>query len=126
MKNNPFISIIAVFYNGEKYLEEVVKSVINQTYENVEHVMIGDGSAYGVVDIIKKYENKISCWVSEKDSGISDAFNKGFNGCIGEILYWFNYDDLLVDKDLNIVTLRDFSFHSLGKLMYYKRILLQE
>ncbi len=146
----PLITIITVVYNGEKYLEETIQSVINQTYSNVEYIIIDGGSTDGTIDIIKKYEENIAYWVSEPDDGQTDALIKGFDRCTGDILYWLNYDDLLydentlidvvkvfenndnielvygddllVDKDLNIIKLRDFSFHSLGKLMYYKSI----
>lgn len=78
MENNkPLISIITVVYNGEKYLEETIQSVMNQTYDNVEYIIIDGGSSDGTLDIIKKYEDKIDYWVSERDGGISDAFNKG-------------------------------------------------
>jgi len=73
----PLITIITVVYNGEKYLEETIQSVINQTYPNVEYIIIDGGSTDGTLDIIRKYEDYIDYWVSEKDRGISDAFNKG-------------------------------------------------
>jgi len=73
----PLISIITAVYNGEQFLEETIKSIINQTYKNIEYIIIDGGSTDGTLDIIKKYENKLAYWVSEKDSGISDAFNKG-------------------------------------------------
>ena len=63
----PKISIITVVYNGEKYLEQTIKSIINQTYKNFEYIIIDGGSTDGTVDIIKKYEGKISYWISEKD-----------------------------------------------------------
>lgn len=65
-KGKPLISIITVVYNGEKYLEETIQSVINQTYENVEYIIIDGGSTDGTLEIIKKYEDKIDYWVSEK------------------------------------------------------------
>jgi len=73
----PLITVITVVYNGEKTLEQTIQSVINQTYPNVEYIIIDGGSTDGTLDIIKKYEDYIDYWVSEKDSGISDAFNKG-------------------------------------------------
>lgn len=82
----PSISIITVVYNGEKYLEETIKSVINQTYENLEYIIIDGGSTDGTLDIIKKYEDKIDYWVSEKDKGISDAFNKGVKVANGDYI----------------------------------------
>ena len=74
----PLISIITVVYNGAKYLEETIQSVINQSYPNVEYIIIDGGSIDGTLDIIKKYEDTIDYWVSEKDNGIYDAMNKGW------------------------------------------------
>jgi len=75
----PLISIITVVYNGEKYLEETIQSVINQTYPNVEYIIVDGGSTDGTLDIIKKYEDRIDYWLSERDKGIYDAMNKGWS-----------------------------------------------
>jgi hypothetical protein len=75
LDNKPSISIITVVYNGEKYLEETIKSVITQTYDNVEYIIIDGGSTDGTLDIIKKYEDYIDYWVSEKDGGMYNAIN---------------------------------------------------
>ena len=91
--DKPLISIITVVFNGEKYLEETIQSVINQTYSNVEYIIIDGGSTDGTLDIIKKYEDKIDYWVSEKDEGISDGFNKGIKLSKGKILGIINSDD---------------------------------
>ena len=107
--DKPLISIITVVYNGEKYLEETIKSVINQTYDNVEYIIIDGGSTDGTIDIIRKYEDKISYWISEKDKGISDAFNKGVKVAKGEYINFqgdgdgFYADDILekVFDDIN-------------------------
>jgi len=78
-EDKPLISIITVVLNGEKYLEETIQSVINQTYDNVEYIIIDGGSTDGTLDIIKKYEDRIDYWVSEKDKGLYDAMNKGWS-----------------------------------------------
>jgi glycosyltransferase involved in cell wall biosynthesis len=72
------ITIITVVYNGVKYLEETIKSVLNLPYDNIDYIVIDGGSIDGTVDIIKKYESRISYWVSEMDNGIYDAMNKGW------------------------------------------------
>jgi len=95
--NYPLISIITVVYNGEKYLEKAIKSVINQTYPNVEYIIIDGGSTDGTLDIIKKYENYIDYWVSEKDCGIYDAMNKGVSLAKGDWVYFLGADDILYD-----------------------------
>jgi len=72
------ISIITVVYNGAAYLEETIKSVLAQSNDNLDYIVIDGGSTDGTVDIIKKYEDRISYWISEKDGGIYDAMNKGW------------------------------------------------
>ncbi len=90
---NPLISIITVVYNGEKFLEKTIQSVINQSYKNIEYIIIDGGSRDKTVDIIKKYEDKIDYWVSEKDDGIYDAMNKGIKVARGEFIAFLNADD---------------------------------
>ncbi len=93
-KNNlPLVSIITVVYNGEKYLKQTIQSVINQTYKNIEYIIIDGGSTDGTLDIIKKYEEYISFWVSEPDKGLYDAMNKGIGIAKGELIGMINSDD---------------------------------
>ncbi|MFA6144570.1 MAG: glycosyltransferase family 2 protein [Sulfurimonas sp.] len=105
--DKPLISIITVVYNGEKYLEETIQSVINQTYDNVEYIIIDGGSTDGTVDIINKYENQIDYWVSERDKGIYDAMNKGIDLAFGDYIFFLGADDRLenilhiIFKDIN-------------------------
>ena len=73
--NSPLITIITVVYNSVSYLEETIISVVNQTYENIEYIIIDGGSTDGTIDIIRKYEAKIAYWVSEKDKGIYHTNN---------------------------------------------------
>jgi glycosyltransferase involved in cell wall biosynthesis len=90
--------------------------VINQTYDNVEYIIIDGGSTDGTIDIIKKYEDKIDYWVSEKDSGIYDAMNKGLALANGDYVYFLGSDDFLSHKNM----LRDLSsyFLSIYDLIY--------
>ncbi|MCM8833248.1 MAG: glycosyltransferase [Candidatus Omnitrophica bacterium] len=92
------ISVITVVFNGERYLEETIQSVINQTYPNVEYIIIDGGSTDGTLDIIKKYEDKIDYWVSEKDKGIYDAMNKGIRVAVGEWINFINAGDTFLDQ----------------------------
>jgi glycosyltransferase involved in cell wall biosynthesis len=80
--------------NGAKTLEETIQSVINQTYPNVEYIIIDGSSTDGTLDIIKKYEDYIDYWVSEKDKGIYDAMNKGASVALGSWLYFLGSDDV--------------------------------
>jgi glycosyltransferase involved in cell wall biosynthesis len=93
MANAPLVSIITIVYNGEKHLEQTIKSVIEQTYPNIEYLVIDGGSTDGSLSIIRQYEKHIDYWISEKDRGISDAFNKGLRNAKGEIIGMINADD---------------------------------
>lgn len=90
---SPLISIITVCYNALPEIEYTILSVINQTYSNIEYIIIDGGSTDGSIDIIKKYENKISYWVSEPDNGIYDAMNKGISLANGEWINFINSGD---------------------------------
>lgn len=93
MTTIPKISIITPSYNQGKYLERTIRSVLEQNYPNLEYIIIDGGSTDTSVEIIKKYESKISYWVSEKDQGQSHAINKGFEKITGDIVAWINSDD---------------------------------
>ena len=67
------ISIITIVFNDANGLEKTIQSVVNQTYDNIEHIIIDGGSTDSTVDVIKKYEPEITCWVSEPDKGVYDA-----------------------------------------------------
>lgn len=92
----PKISIVTVNYNNDQFLEETIKSVLNQNYPNLEYIIIDGGSTDGSVEVIKRYESKLSYWVSEKDEGQYFAVQKGFDKSTGEIMAWINSDDLFV------------------------------
>ena len=89
----PLISIITVVFNGVKTIEKTIQSVINQTYENIEYIVVDGGSADGTLEVIKKYENHLDFWVSESDKGIYDAMNKGIRLAHGELIGIINADD---------------------------------
>lgn len=91
--NWPKISIVTPSFKQGKYIEETIRSVLLQNYPNLEYILIDADSKDETVNIIKKYEDKIHYWVSESDSGQSDAINKGFDKATGEIMAWINSDD---------------------------------
>jgi len=93
MSSHPLISVITVVYNGEKYLEQTIQSVVGQTYTNIEYIIVDGGSTDGTLDLIKKYESNISKWVSERDKGLYDAMNKGIRMAKGDIIGMINSDD---------------------------------
>lgn len=103
MKPYPKITIVTPSFNQAIFLERTILSVINQGYPNLEYIIIDGGSTDGSVDIIKKYESHISKWVSEPDSGQSNAINKGFKMATGDLYNWLNSDDILYPATLKIV-----------------------
>lgn len=98
----PLVSVITAVFNGERHLEQTILSVLNQTYDNVEYIIIDGGSTDGTLEIIKEYEDKIDIWVSESDKGISDAFNKGIALSSGEIIGIINSDDWYEPESVEI------------------------
>jgi len=98
------ISIITITYNSEKTLEQTIKSVVDQGYANLEYIIIDGGSKDGTLDIVNKYRDIIAVVVSEKDNGISDAFNKGIKRATGDVIGIINSDDLLAEGALKALS----------------------
>lgn len=96
----PKISIVTPSFNQGKYLEETITSVLDQEYPNLEYIIIDGGSTDNSVDIIKKYANRLSYWISEPDEGMYFALQKGFKKSTGDIMGWLNSDDILHFKSL--------------------------
>ena len=99
----PKISIVTPSYNQDQYLEDTILSVLGQGYPNLEYLIYDAASTDNSVAIIKKYENQLFHWVSEKDNGQADAINKGFEKATGEILMWLNSDDVLMPNVLHFI-----------------------
>jgi len=97
--NNPLITVVTVVYNGKESIEETILSVINQTYKNIEYIIIDGASTDGTVDIIKKYDNRITYWVSEPDKCIYEAKNKGIEKATGDWINFMNVGDTFVSDD---------------------------
>lgn len=93
----PVISVITVCLNAADTLERTLRSVQEQTYPHVEHIVIDGGSTDGTVDILQHHSNHIAHWTSEPDGGISDAMNKGAAAATGDYLIFINADDRLAD-----------------------------
>jgi glycosyltransferase involved in cell wall biosynthesis len=99
----PSISIIVPNYNGGTTIEATLRSLIDQDYPPLEILVVDGGSADNSVDVIRRYERHIAWWVSEKDSGQSNAINKGFARATGEIVNWLCSDDILLPGALHTV-----------------------
>lgn len=98
------ISIITITYNSEKTLEETMKSVLSQNYDNIEYIIVDGMSTDGTLKIIDRYKSEKIKLISEKDDGISDAFNKGINIATGDIVGIINSDDILMSGALEKVS----------------------
>lgn len=98
------LSVIIPVLNNVKYIEGAIKSVLMQEYQNIEIIIIDGGSTDGTLDIIEKYNRYISFWVSEKDFGISDAYNKGVIKAKGDLIAILNSDDYWKKNTARIVT----------------------
>ena len=96
----PKISIVTPSYNQGAYLEETIRSVLDQGYPNLEYVIMDGGSTDNSVDIIRKYEKQLTYWVSERDGGQTDALNKGIKHCTGDVFGFINSDDYLYPRSL--------------------------
>jgi glycosyltransferase involved in cell wall biosynthesis len=97
----PKISIITPSFNQGEFIEETIRSVLNQQYENFEHIVMDGGSTDQTLSILRKYSHLV--WVSESDRGQSDALNKGFKCANGEIVGWLNSDDYYLPKCFQMV-----------------------
>jgi glycosyltransferase involved in cell wall biosynthesis len=93
-KKNPLVSIITVSYNSEKTIEKTIQSVLEQSYPQIEYIIIDGNSTDGTLDIINRYEEKISYFVSEPDKNMYDAMNKGIKKASGELIAILNSDDM--------------------------------
>ena len=95
----PKLSVITVVYNNVKNVERTLLSVLNQTYTNIEYIIVDGLSTDGTLDILKKYKDKISRLISEKDEGIYDAMNKGLAVATGDYVLFMNSGDEIYSSD---------------------------
>lgn len=105
-KKPPFFSIVIANYNYGRFLEDAIKSVLSQSCQDFELIIVDGGSIDNSLDVIHKYESKLAWWISEPDKGQSDAFNKGFSHSKGKFLTWLNADDLYLPGTLAAVKIK--------------------
>jgi glycosyltransferase involved in cell wall biosynthesis len=126
----PLVTVVTIVLNADRRIEKTIQSVINQTYGNIEHIIIDGGSLDKTVEIIKQYEKQIDYWGSEPDKGISDAFNKGISLSTGNWICFLNAGDVFLTENVveevsnyfkhnHIIT----GFAQFGKKLIPKRIL---
>lgn len=100
MDNRPLVSIITPSYNQGRFIEDTLKSVNNQDYPNIEHIVVDGKSTDNTLKILARYEKKYNLkWISEPDNGQSEAINKGFEKAKGDFVGWLNSDDIYLVKD---------------------------
>lgn len=102
------ISVVTVVYNCVNTIQDCIESVLNQDYDNIEFIIIDGGSKDGTVDVVKKYESRITLFVSEKDNGIYDAMNKGVKMATGDVVGILNADDFFYSNDTISKIAREF------------------
>lgn len=106
------ISIITVTYNADSCLEKTIQSVIEQTYKNIEYIIIDGASKDNTINLIKKYSNHINLWISEPDKGLYDAMNKGIKFATGDWIFFINAGDIFVSPDVLSLIFGDKSYNA--------------
>jgi glycosyltransferase involved in cell wall biosynthesis len=119
------VSIITPSFNQAAYLEQTMQSVLEQDYPRIEYLVVDGASTDNSVDIIRKYENKLAWWVSEKDRGQADAINKGFARATGEIIAWLNSDDYYLAGTVS-AAVKIFAAHPEVVLVYGNMLAVDE
>jgi len=127
MNSEPLVSIVTPSYNQGKYIEETLRSVKNQTYDNVEHIVVDGGSTDETLDLLKEYESQYELrWISEPDGGQSDAVNKGFEMANGEIVGWLNSDDVYFSKQALTTIVEAFDSEPCPDIVYGDDVFLDQ
>ena len=98
--DTPVVTVVTVVRNGESFLEWTILSVLGQTYDEVEFIVIDGGSTDGTLDVVRRYDPKIDYWISEPDKGIYDAMNKGIDRAGGEWVLFLNAGDVFCDSEV--------------------------
>lgn len=125
-QEKPLFTVITVTYNSSPLFEKTILSIINQTYDNIEYIIVDGGSTNGTIDIIEKYSDKIDFWISEPDNGIYDAMNRGVDLSHGDWLLFINSDDALANSSVIEIFAKTIINHSDKDLFYGKVAVLDK
>jgi glycosyltransferase involved in cell wall biosynthesis len=117
MPELPLVSIVTPSFNQVRFLEATLRSVLEQDYQRIEYLVVDGASTDGSVEIIRRYADRLAWWVSEKDTGQSEAINKGFRRARGEFIGWLNSDDIYLPGAIS-ATVSAFQSHPEAGLIY--------
>jgi glycosyltransferase involved in cell wall biosynthesis len=104
INSKPKISIVTACLNSIDYIEETIKSILNQNYPNLEYIIIDGGSTDGTIEVVERYKSQLKYFISEKDTGHANALNKGFKVSTGEIMGFLNADDIYMPWTFKIIS----------------------
>ena len=121
----PRLTVITPSFNQGRFIEETIRSVLQQGYPNLEYIIVDGGSTDNTLEILRKYEDRLAYWVSEPDRGQSHALNKGLSRATGDIIGWLNSDDMYTDGCFRKVV-EAFAGEPDAVLLHGNRILLDE
>ena len=100
MKNLPLVSVVTVSFNSAKTIRRTIESVLGQTYQRIEYILIDGGSTDGTISVISAYADKVNFFISEPDQGIYDAMNKGVCAATGDWIHILNSDDYYASPEV--------------------------
>lgn len=103
MNEQPLVTVVTPSYNQGEFIEETIKSVLSQTYKNVQYIVVDGGSTDRTMEVVDKYKDEIDIVIHEKDKGQSDAINKGFKLAQGKLVGWLNSDDIFYPECVDMI-----------------------